>query len=120
MQQQRRSRRLQFTPLESANASYSFIDKFIPTNDDLVNKAFMRVHQRKKNANINIIAKSTTEMKSAPKSKAATSQNSTCSAYFAVDKGGHESNVKAPKAQNGENMFKVNILNQIDEVLSTT
>jgi hypothetical protein len=98
MQQQRRSRRLQFTPLESTNASYSFIDKFIPSNDDLVNKAFMRVHERKKNKITNIVAKSTTAMKSAPKSKAATSQNSTGSAYFAVNKRGLESKAKTSKA----------------------
>ena len=120
MQQQRKSRRLQFTPLESSSASYSFIDKFIPSNDDLVSKAFMRVHQRKKNKNIKDMTKSTVETKPAPKSKAATSQISTCSAYLAVDKGGYESKTKASMPQSGENMFKVNILNQIDEVLSTT
>jgi len=97
MQQQQRSRRLQFTPLESTNTSYNFIDKFIPSNDDLVNKAFMRVHERKKNKSINIIAKSTAEMKAAPKSKAATSPNSTASAYFAVDRRGQDNKAKASK-----------------------
>ena len=123
MQQQQRSRRLQFTPLESTNTSYNFIDKFIPSNDDLVNKAFMRVHERKKNKSINIMAKTTEEMKPAPKLKAAASPRATASACFAVDKRGRDSKAKAPKTQNGEKKearFQVNILNQIDEVLSTT